>query len=646
MHRRSRRRRGGAPLPGLLHSLGYPRHRKNGGHSEAEAQPCRFIARRATNGAPPSEAAQPGTRHKPFARRRHFFLDSVRFDAVCIQSTTGTTDSPRLCDPRHRTRGGCDDDNAQAYASVLPHGNLRLDDPSPARRRGLRAGQRAVPRLPRRPGDPRLVSRGEGLQRDAGRAEGRAARRGKFPRDVPLRRSRALQAVRARGRLLHRLPRGRQGRAAQRATQAGRLLRVPLQGGGHLREEQPRRLLRREAHRRCPEVRRLPRRPRRPQVVRVHLSRLLPEHRHDVHPLPRGQDDHRKPEHRHPGGGEAVPAKHPQPGHRRIGAEQIRLLHRLPRRPQHEGPAGPLIVHQQVEPARDVREVPLRGLRPLQGERARHGPGTRRPRRPQLRRLPRGARRPRRQGPEFPDHLGRRVRVPDLPRRRETGRAVRRSGGKGARVPAELPRPLRPPGRQDRRELRLLPRRPRDLPLVRPALHGQPEESSRHLRQMPPRRNGELRQREHPRGPGRHGGQDQVLGGAVLHLDDRRGDRRDGRPQRVRLLPEDAGDLPEAAAVAATRVRAAQPFRADAAHSDPFDLLHAGDHGVRPEVQMVHPAVLRRGQRRAARGNPPRRRRPHDRNQHLPPLLRALHGPGPRPGLADAPALEGRWRTS
>ena len=32
--------------------LGYPRSRKNGGHSEAGAQPCRFIARRATNGAP------------------------------------------------------------------------------------------------------------------------------------------------------------------------------------------------------------------------------------------------------------------------------------------------------------------------------------------------------------------------------------------------------------------------------------------------------------------------------------------------------------------------------------------------------------------------------------------------------------------
>jgi hypothetical protein len=35
---------------------GYPRSRKNGGHSEAGKQPCRFIARRATNGAPPSEA--------------------------------------------------------------------------------------------------------------------------------------------------------------------------------------------------------------------------------------------------------------------------------------------------------------------------------------------------------------------------------------------------------------------------------------------------------------------------------------------------------------------------------------------------------------------------------------------------------------
>ena len=37
-----------------MRSLGYPRSRKNGG-----AQPCGFIARRATNGAPPSEATQP-----------------------------------------------------------------------------------------------------------------------------------------------------------------------------------------------------------------------------------------------------------------------------------------------------------------------------------------------------------------------------------------------------------------------------------------------------------------------------------------------------------------------------------------------------------------------------------------------------------
>jgi hypothetical protein len=43
--------------------LGYPRSRKNGGHSEAGAQPCRFIARRATNGAPPSEATQPKGEH-------------------------------------------------------------------------------------------------------------------------------------------------------------------------------------------------------------------------------------------------------------------------------------------------------------------------------------------------------------------------------------------------------------------------------------------------------------------------------------------------------------------------------------------------------------------------------------------------------
>jgi len=68
--RRSRRRRGGAPLPDEQHSLGYPRRRKNGGHSEAGAQPCRFIARRATNGAPPSEATQPkGESRSPRTQR-------------------------------------------------------------------------------------------------------------------------------------------------------------------------------------------------------------------------------------------------------------------------------------------------------------------------------------------------------------------------------------------------------------------------------------------------------------------------------------------------------------------------------------------------------------------------------------------------
>src|SRR5512141_1166561 len=46
-----------------MRALGYPRRRKNGGQSEAGAQPCRFIARRATNGAPPSEA----TPHTSFA---------------------------------------------------------------------------------------------------------------------------------------------------------------------------------------------------------------------------------------------------------------------------------------------------------------------------------------------------------------------------------------------------------------------------------------------------------------------------------------------------------------------------------------------------------------------------------------------------
>src|SRR5512135_2669991 len=50
---------GGAPLPCEIRSLGYPRSRKNGGQSEAGTQPYWFTARRATNGAPPSEATQP-----------------------------------------------------------------------------------------------------------------------------------------------------------------------------------------------------------------------------------------------------------------------------------------------------------------------------------------------------------------------------------------------------------------------------------------------------------------------------------------------------------------------------------------------------------------------------------------------------------
>src|SRR3990172_7507523 len=48
-----------------MRSLGYPRRRKNGGHSEAGAQPCRFTARRATNGVPPPRRR---------SRRLRFFL--------------------------------------------------------------------------------------------------------------------------------------------------------------------------------------------------------------------------------------------------------------------------------------------------------------------------------------------------------------------------------------------------------------------------------------------------------------------------------------------------------------------------------------------------------------------------------------------
>ena len=48
------------------------------GALEAGAQPCRFIARRATNGAPPSEATQP----KGESRRRGGFRDRFGYVAV------------------------------------------------------------------------------------------------------------------------------------------------------------------------------------------------------------------------------------------------------------------------------------------------------------------------------------------------------------------------------------------------------------------------------------------------------------------------------------------------------------------------------------------------------------------------------------
>ena len=78
------------------------------------------------------------------------------------------------------------------------------------------------------------------------------------------------------------------------------------------------------------------------------------------------------------------------------GAEQVRHVRRLPRRPRHAGAHGPRVLHQQAESPRDVREVPLRRLHHLPGERARDVAGPRGPRRAQLRRLPRRARHPRR----------------------------------------------------------------------------------------------------------------------------------------------------------------------------------------------------------------------------------------------------------
>ena len=74
--------------------LGYPRSRKNGGHIEAGlwgngalkdgAQPSRFIARRATNGAPPSEA----TRLNGESGRRCGFRDRFGFVTVFKMGST------------------------------------------------------------------------------------------------------------------------------------------------------------------------------------------------------------------------------------------------------------------------------------------------------------------------------------------------------------------------------------------------------------------------------------------------------------------------------------------------------------------------------------------------------------------------------
>jgi len=91
-NRRSRRRRGGPDTSFAL--LGYPRSRKNGGHIEAGlwgngalkdgAQPSRFIARRATNGAPPSEA----TRLNGESGRRCGFRDRFGFVTVFKMGST------------------------------------------------------------------------------------------------------------------------------------------------------------------------------------------------------------------------------------------------------------------------------------------------------------------------------------------------------------------------------------------------------------------------------------------------------------------------------------------------------------------------------------------------------------------------------
>jgi hypothetical protein len=75
-----------------MHSLGYPRSRKNGGHSEAGAQPCRFIARRATNGAPPSEATQPKRESAGYLTMLRFGLISSR-NSIRVDSRVRNTPS-------------------------------------------------------------------------------------------------------------------------------------------------------------------------------------------------------------------------------------------------------------------------------------------------------------------------------------------------------------------------------------------------------------------------------------------------------------------------------------------------------------------------------------------------------------------------
>ena len=72
---------------------------------EADAQPCRFIARRATNGAPPSEATQPGRKVTPGGAPPHHELRAGGVPPMGV-GQGGSMSFALLGYPRSRKNGG------------------------------------------------------------------------------------------------------------------------------------------------------------------------------------------------------------------------------------------------------------------------------------------------------------------------------------------------------------------------------------------------------------------------------------------------------------------------------------------------------------------------------------------------------------